>query len=105
MIFGGIETEQLQLNENTLYSDEPGRRDVQLDIMKEFDEVVRMLRQRQYKEASDLITARWVGRAQPCYQPLGDLRLYFENRGEVIRVHARTRPRDGDLRGALNRAA
>lgn len=83
MIFGGIETEHLQLNENTLYSDEPGRRDVQLDITKEFEQVVKMLRQRQYKEATDLITARWVGRAQPCYQPMGDLRLYFENRGAV----------------------
>jgi alpha-L-fucosidase 2 len=83
MIFGGVETEHLQLNENTLYSDEPGRRDVKLDFTKEFDKVVGMLRKRQYAEASDFITQHWLGRAQPCYQPLGDLHLYFEQRGEV----------------------
>jgi hypothetical protein len=32
MIFGGVAEERLQLNENTLYSDEPGRRDLPLDI-------------------------------------------------------------------------
>jgi alpha-L-fucosidase 2 len=83
MIFGGAETEHLQLNENTLYSDEPGRRDVKLDFTKEFDQVVAMLRARQFAEASDFITQRWLGRAQPCYQPLGDLHLHFEQRGEV----------------------
>lgn len=83
MIFGGIETEHLQLNENTLYSDEPGRRDINLDVTKEFEQVVKMLRNRQHKEATDLITARLVGRAQPCYQPMGDLHFYFENCGEV----------------------
>src|SRR5262249_15884503 len=50
MIFGGVEIEQVQLNENTLYSDEPGRRDVALDLTKEFDRVVEMLRSRQYAE-------------------------------------------------------
>src|SRR5919202_971231 len=44
MIFGGVPTEHLQLNENTLYSDEPGRRDVKLDLTKDFDRVVGMLR-------------------------------------------------------------
>ena len=83
MIFGGVETEQLQLNENTLYSDEPGRRDVTLDLTKDFDRIVEMLRNRQYAEATELITKRWLGRAQPCYQPLGDLHLHFEHQGEV----------------------
>jgi alpha-L-fucosidase 2 len=83
MIFGGVATEHLQLNENTLYSDEPGRRDVKLDLTKDFDRVVEMLRKRQYAEATEFVTQHWLGRAQPCYQPLGDLRFSFENRGEV----------------------
>jgi alpha-L-fucosidase 2 len=78
MIFGGAAEEHLQLNENTLYSDEPGRRDLPLDITRDFDRVVEMLRRGEYKEADDLISRHWCGRAQACYQPLGDLRLYFE---------------------------
>ena len=78
MIFGGVAEEHLQLNENTLYSDEPGRRDLPLDIAPDFDRVIDMLRRGEYAEADDLISRHWCGRAQPCYQPLGDLRLYFE---------------------------
>ena len=78
MIFGGVAEEHLQLNENTLYSDEPGRRDLPLDMAPEFDRVVRMFRRRRIREAAELITRHWCGRAQPCYQPLGDLRLSFD---------------------------
>jgi alpha-L-fucosidase 2 len=78
MIFGGVAEEHLQLNENTLYSDEPGRRDLPLDVTQDFDRVEEMLRRGQYAEADDLISRKWCGRAQACYQPLGDLRLFFE---------------------------
>src|SRR5260221_1466352 len=78
MIFGGVAEEHLQLNENTLYSDEPGRRDLPLDIMPEFDRVIAMLRNGEYAEAAEIISRNWCGRAQACYQPLGDLRLYFD---------------------------
>jgi alpha-L-fucosidase 2 len=70
--------EHLQLNENTLYSDEPGRRDLPLDIAPDFDRVVDLLRRGEYAEAEAIITQKWCGRAQACYQPLGDLRLYFD---------------------------
>jgi alpha-L-fucosidase 2 len=83
MIFGGIEDELLQLNEDTLYSDEPGRRDLALDITPDFDEVVRMLREGNFNEAASVITKKWLGRAQPCYQPLGDLRMEFQHSGAV----------------------
>src|SRR5688572_3035557 len=78
MIFGGVPEEHLQLNDNTLYSDEPRRRDLPLDITRDFDQVIAMLRRREYAEASEHITKHWGGRAQPCYQPLGDLRITFE---------------------------
>jgi alpha-L-fucosidase 2 len=64
-------------NRHTLYSDEPGRSDLPLHIAPEFDRVEAMLRRGEYAEAVDIITRQWGGRAQPCYQPLGDLRLYF----------------------------
>lgn len=80
MVFGGVAREQLQLNEDTLYSDEPGRRDLPLDITKTFDQVVALLRRRRYAEAEQFINRHWLGRVWPCYQPLGDLYLEFDHR-------------------------
>jgi alpha-L-fucosidase 2 len=77
MIHGGVAEEHLQLNDNTLYSDEPGRRDLPLDVTRDFDKVAAMLRRGEYAEASDFITRNWGGRAQPCYQPLADLKIRF----------------------------
>jgi alpha-L-fucosidase 2 len=56
MIFGGIENEHLQLNEDTLYSDEPGRRDLNLEITPDFDAVIQMLREGKFTEAAGVIT-------------------------------------------------
>lgn len=79
MIFGGVAREQLQLNEDTLYSDEPGRRDLPLDITGSFDLVVGMLREGRYAEAEEFMNRHWIGRVWPCYQPLGDLYLEFDH--------------------------
>ena len=79
MIFGGVAEEHLQLNENTLYSEEPGRRDLPLDVTPGFEQVIKMLRNGEYAEAGEYISRHWCGRQQPCYQPLGDLTLRFEN--------------------------
>ena len=89
MVFGGVSEERLQLNENTLYSDEPGRRDLPLDVTRDFDRVVEMLRRGEYAEADAIITHHWCGRAQACYQPLGDLRLAFEGHHTAPRGYQR----------------
>lgn len=81
MVFGGVATEHLQLNENTLYSGAPGDRDLPLDVAPDFEEVERLLRARQFAEAADLISRKWCGRAQDCYQPLGDLEIEFSHAG------------------------
>jgi alpha-L-fucosidase 2 len=83
MIFGGVAEEHLQLNENTLYSDEPRRRDLPLDITKDFEKVVSDLRAGRYREAGEFVSAHWVGRAQACYQPLGDLLITFPDTAEI----------------------
>jgi alpha-L-fucosidase 2 len=77
MIFGGVETERLSLNEDTLYSDEPGHHELPLDITREFEEVVALLRRGKHVEAEEIMNVRWVGRSWPCYQPLGDLLIDF----------------------------
>ncbi len=75
MIFGGVTNEHLQLNENTLYSGWPGYRDVPLKIERDFAAITNLIAQRQFTEADRMVTEKWLGGAQACYQPLGDLFL------------------------------
>src|SRR5690349_7678498 len=45
MVHGAVADERIELNDNTLYSGEPGRRDLpSLDITKDLDSVVQQLR-------------------------------------------------------------
>lgn len=78
MIFGGVESERLSLNEDTLYSDEPGHHELPLDITKRFEEVVALLRRGRHMEAEEIMNREWCGRSWPCYQPLGDLFIHFK---------------------------
>jgi alpha-L-fucosidase 2 len=79
MVFGGVEHERLQLNEDTLTSDEPGYRTLPLDVRKDFATVTNLIAQRRFVEADALVTQKWLGRCWACYQPLGDLHLDFEH--------------------------
>jgi alpha-L-fucosidase 2 len=83
MVFGIPGEERIFLNEDTLYSEEPGTRDVNLDITKDFDRVVAWIRNGEYAEADRFVTKHWLGRAQPCYQPLGELRIRFSPTHDV----------------------
>jgi alpha-L-fucosidase 2 len=83
MVFGGVEEEHLQLNEDTLTSDEPGYRTLPLDVRKDFAQITGLIAQRQFKEADQLVSEKWLGRAWACYQPLGDLWLNFPAGGKV----------------------
>ena len=77
MVHGGVEKEHLQLNEDTLTSGEPPADLRTLDLTKDFDTVTAMLRTGRNADADAYITKHWLGRNQPCYQPLGDLFLDF----------------------------
>ncbi|HSV27589.1 MAG TPA: glycoside hydrolase family 95 protein, partial [Sedimentisphaerales bacterium] len=82
MVFGGVDREQLQLNEDTLYSGYPlplGR----VDIKSSLQNVVRLLRERRYRQADDFVTANWLGRTQESYQPMADLFINVDGRDEV----------------------
>lgn len=78
MVFGGISTERIVLNEDTLYAEEPGSRDLPLDITKDFDKVTAMIRGGEYLEADQYVTNHWLGRSWPCYQPVGNLLIHFD---------------------------
>lgn len=83
MIYGGIKTEQLQLNENTLYSGEPGRRHVNIDITKNLEKVKSLIKEGKLDEVNKIVGDEWIGRAQPCYQPFGNLFIEFDHTEDV----------------------
>lgn len=83
MVFGGVEVEHLQLNENTLYSGEPSLSFKDIDITKTYDHVVQLLKNGKNHEATEFVKKNWQGRTTHCYQPLGDLYLKFNQTGTV----------------------
>lgn len=79
MVFGGIEQEHLQLNEETIYAG--SRRDrVNPGARAAVPVVRRLLLEGKVKEAEALADKSLLAipRKQPPYEPLGDLRLTFE---------------------------
>jgi len=76
MVFGGIEQERLQLNEETIWDGYP-RDTTNPDALKALPEVRRLLFEGKNEEATKLAGEALKGRPQRInsYQPLGDLHL------------------------------
>lgn len=83
MVFGGVETERLQLNEDTLYSGYPGSRDLPLDVRPDLLRMLEKIRAGKYAEVEEFVTKNWLGAVPAVYQPLGDLYLDFDHTGET----------------------
>lgn len=84
MVFGGVDQEQLQLNENTLYSGEPSVvfKDIQITPDR-FDQIVGLLKAKNYTAASNLVCKHWLGRLHQYYQPFADLHIQNNRLGDV----------------------
>ena len=80
MVFGNINRERIQLNEETLWMGRPQERD-NPEALKHLPEVRRLLFAGQPQEASALAERYLMGRPQrlQSYQTLGDLRLNFDH--------------------------
>jgi alpha-L-fucosidase 2 len=78
MVFGGAETERLQLNEDTLYAGGPYDPN-NPEALAALPEARRLIFAGKYKEAHDLIGAKMMARPikQMPYEPVGDLLLQF----------------------------
>ena len=84
MVFGKVDSERLQLNENTLYSGEPSSNYEEVKVTSEmFDKVVGLLKKEKYKEATELVRKNWLGRLHQYYQPFADLHIQNNKTGEV----------------------
>ena len=84
MVFGGPASEQLQLNEDTLYAGSPYDPN-NPEALNALPEARRLIFEGKYKEAHDLVGAKMM--AQPIkqmpYEPVGDLRLSFPGHDNV----------------------
>jgi alpha-L-fucosidase 2 len=78
MIFGGPASEQLQLNEDTLYAGSPYDPN-NPEALHALPEARRLIFEGRYKEAHDLVGAKMMANPikQMPYEPIGDLRLTF----------------------------
>ncbi|QDH81598.1 glycoside hydrolase family 95 protein [Echinicola soli] len=83
MVFGGIEKERIQLNEGTLYSGDPDRTYKSINVRKKYPEVMALMEAGEYKHAQDIIQKDWLGRAQQCFQPMGDVWIDFDHGGQI----------------------
>jgi len=79
MVYGNPAKEEIQLNENTLYSGSPNRND-NPDAKEALPEVRRLIFEGKYKEAQDLANEKIITKTShgAAYQTIGSLRLNFE---------------------------
>ena len=84
MVFGSPANEQLQLNEDTLYAGSPYDPN-NPEALKALPEGRRLIFERKYKEAHDLVGAKMMANPikQMPYEPVGDLKLSFEGHDNI----------------------
>jgi alpha-L-fucosidase 2 len=90
MVFGRTERERIQLNEGTLYSGDPDYTYKGMSVRKQYPEVMELLEAGEYRKAQDIIQADWLGRAQECFQPLGDLWMDFGHEESLVKEYKRS---------------
>lgn len=86
MIFGGIETEHIQLNEDSLWSGYP-RESNNPDAIHILPQVRKLLSEGEYEKASRL-SKQMLGPYNQSYLPVGDLYLKFEH-GDIAEEYSR----------------
>ncbi len=82
MVFGGVNTERLQLNEDTLWSGAP-RAWNNPEAKQHLEEVRSLVLDKQDYVAADRVCREMQGPYNQSYQPLGDLRIDWDPSGEI----------------------
>ena len=101
MIFGGVENDRIQFNEETLWTGAPNDY-VHKGASKYLGQIRQLLADGKQKEAEDLGMAEFMGVPirQKAYQAFGDLNLHFLNQSTFTNYH-----RELDLKNALHRVS
>jgi len=83
MVFGGVEKERIQFNEETLWTGQPHDY-ANEDAHEYLDEIRDLLFEGKQKEAEELAMENFMSEPlrQKAYQPFGDVYLEFENHSE-----------------------
>ena len=94
MVFGGVNQERLQLNEETIWAGEPGNNILQ-NVYEPLQQIRKLIFEGKYKEAQDLSNATFP-RGAPAnsnygmqYQPAGDLFIRFNDHQSAISNYRR----------------
>jgi alpha-L-fucosidase 2 len=84
MVFGGVASERLQLNEDTLWAGGPYD-PTHDDALPALPEIRRLVFEGKYRDAHNLVGKKFLARplGQMSYQPVGDLRLAVPVEGAV----------------------
>lgn len=88
MIYGGVNKETIQLNEETVWAGEPGN-NVQPSLKNHIPEIRRLIFEGKHSQAQELANKHLPRNAGPdnnygmCYQPVGNLEITFEHSDTV----------------------
>lgn len=98
MVFGGVASERLQLNEDTLWAGGPYD-PANPEALAALPEIRRLIDAGDYVQATKLADAKFLGqpKRQMAYQTIGDLKLDFPGLGEASGDYMR----DLDIDGAI----
>ncbi len=97
MVYGNPSDEEIQLNENTLYSGSPNRND-NLNAKDALPLIRKLIFEGKYIEAQDLANEKFISKTShgAAYQTLGSLRLNFEGHDQFTDYY-----RDLDIENAI----
>ena len=98
MVFGGVASERLQLNEDTLWAGGPYE-PINPEAHAALPEIRRLIDAGEYAKATELADAKFMAlpKRQMSYQTIGDLKLDFPGLGDAGADYVR----DLDLDGAI----
>ncbi|MFD0751871.1 glycoside hydrolase N-terminal domain-containing protein [Mucilaginibacter calamicampi] len=81
-VFGGVSTDQIYLNDATLWSGEPVKADINPEAYKNLPGIREALFKEDYRQA-DRLNRTLQGKFSESYMPLGTLSINFKQTGEV----------------------
>lgn len=89
MVYGGVKTERLSLNEETLWAGGPVNPHINPDAHKYMQPVREALFNEDYKKADSLMKKHMQGKYSESYLPLGNLMLNFNHSAENVTNYKR----------------
>lgn len=82
MVFGGVYKERIQLNEDTLWSGIPLKKEENEDFIKDLEEARNLIFKGDYTKGEKIVNNKLLGPWNESYMPLGNLYLDFNNEGD-----------------------